>query len=91
MSILLKKRPRWKLRVTPERVIALGAVTAIGLGMAQPSIMSMAGLDFQNQRFAGQKIDPTPTGSIDEDPAARRRERIVHGLAGILQAIRSRN
>ena len=74
MSTILKQRPKFRIRITPERVLAVTAITAVGIGLAQPSLVSTARLHDRPQTFAGHPIDPAPTGTIDRDAAARRRE-----------------
>ena len=88
MSILLKQRPKFRIRVTPERVLAVAAMTAVGIGLAQPSLVSMARLQDRPQTFAGHPIDPAPTGTIDQDAAARRRDASVSGrLSGFIKLL----
>jgi len=87
MSILLKKRPKLRVRITPDRVLAITAVTGIGVGLVQPAFLSMASLQDRPKTFAGQPIDPAPTGTIDES-AKGRGDKVVHGLAGILRFLR---
>lgn len=88
MSILLKKRPKFRVRITPERVLAVAAMTAVGIGLAQPAFVSTARIQDRPQTFAGHPIDPTPTGSIDENAAARRSENRANGsLGGFLKTL----
>ena len=87
MTIL--KRSGSRALVRAERLIAIAAVAATAYGFTQPQVLMLAGLDFgQPQAMVG--IDPVATGSVArKDPAAAAPPRI-HGLAGTLKALRSR-
>ena len=68
----------------PREIFAAGAaITALAAILAQPAVMSMAGLDISRQRAFGQ-VDPLAVGSI----AATKD---VHGLAGVLKPLRMKD
>jgi hypothetical protein len=66
-----------------ELLAAGAAVAALGIILAQPAVMSMAGLDISRQRAFGP-VDPLTVGSIA-------RERDVHGLSGVLKPLRMKD
>lgn len=74
---------RPKKRLSRDLLIAGVAVSALGIVLAQPAVMSLAGLDFARQRRIGP-VDPLAVGSIA-------REQNVHGLTGVLKPIRLRD
>lgn len=92
MSPILKKPRRYRFVVTPERTLAVGAMIIVGIGFAQPTVMTMAGLNFTDTKFASSKIDPTPTGSVAPASAhtASHAEKFVHGLTGVIKRLRDR-
>ena len=91
MSKILRTPRRQRFAITPERMLAAGAMTIVAVGLAQPSVRTLAGLDFSDQKFAAAKIDPTPTGSVAAGPEQSHAERAIHGLTGILKRIRDKN
>ncbi len=81
MKIADMKIARTKL--SREMLAAAVAVAAIGIVLAQPAVMSMAGLDISKQRgFGGHDHDPV--GTII-------RERDVHGLSGVIKPLRMKD
>lgn len=93
MSPILKKPRRFRFAMTPERTLAIGAMAILGIGFAQPAVMTMAGLSFTDTRFASSKIDPTPTGSVAPAGAQSlsHAEKFVHGLTGVIKRLRDRD
>ena len=78
--------------VTTERLIAIAAVAVTAFGFAQPQVLALAGLDFERPGLAIRHgIDRTPIGSVAKALGSDRPENTIHGLAGTLKPLRSRD
>ena len=83
MPGLEQQRNRPRKRLSRDLAIAGVVISALGIVLAQPAVMSLAGLDFGRQRRIGA-VDPLAVGSIV-------REQNVHGLTGVLKPLRLRD
>ena len=73
-----------------RQLVALAAIGTAALGLAQPRVMRLAGLDFAHSPSAARPmntalIDMAPTGTVEPRPGDASR---IHGLAGTLKALR---
>lgn len=86
----LAKLRRHVIAITPERSLVVGAMAIIGLGFAQPTVMTLVGMEFGQEKFAAMSLDYTPLGAVQpqEPPRPRSNPTMAHGLTGVIKPIR---